>query len=336
MPKGADTAFDKELRAALRPYPASAPYLVGVSGGRDSVALLHGLVACGYRQLVVCHLDHGLRGEEARADAGFVRNLAETLGLPVEAGHADVRAFARAKKLSLETAAREVRYRFFAEAAARHDCPALFLAHQADDQAETFLFRLLRGAGPGGLAGMAVESVRLVGRQRLRILRPLLGVWRAEIDAFLRARAFTWREDPTNADPAHGTRNRLRHEVFPLLARVMDREVKGALWRAADLLGAEEAWLAALTEAAGALPGELPLSLLTDKPVAQQRRMIRAWLEQTGVSGASYREVELVRSLFHPAGGSAKVNLPGGLCARRRRGVLFVTLAVVRSASITD
>ena len=331
MPNKPDPAFMNKLRTALLLYPASERYLIGVSGGRDSVALLHGLVALGYQHLTVCHLDHGLRGEQANHDAEFVQSLASELRFTLEIGHVDARAFGRMKKLSLETAARMIRYQFFAEAAARRKCASLFLAHQADDQAETFLFRLFRGAGPAGLAAMAFESERQVGEQSLRILRPLLGVWRAEVDAFLQAQSLAWREDPTNADLGYGTRNRLRHEVLPLLARAMGRDVKGALWRAADILGAEEEWLTALTKTTGNLPTELPLSWLADKPVALQRRMIRTWLEQANVPGTGYREVELVRSLYCSVPGTAKVNMPGGRCVRRRRGVLFATAAAKRT-----
>ena len=319
-PPTAIPAFER----ALRLYPNTGRYLVGVSGGRDSVALLHALTAAGYRRMIVCHLDHGLRGEASREDARFVEQLATELKLPVEIGRADVAASARNEKLSLETAAREARYRFFADAAARRRCRTLFLAHHADDQVETFLFNLLRGAGPAGLAGMAVESTRATGRRVLRIIRPLLGVWREEIDAYLHAHQLQWREDHTNADPAHATRNRLRAEVLPLLERTMGRAVRPALWRAADLLAAEEAWLAGLL-AADLPSGELlPLKGLVGEPVAKQRRIVRAWLSARSVPNVGYHEVELVRSMVEQPDGPAKVNLPGGHHARRRAGVLFI------------
>ncbi len=298
---------------------------MGVSGGRDSVALLDGLLAAGLRRLVVCHLNHGLRGAASAADARFVARLAAERGLPLETGRADVRALARAGKLSLETAAREARYRFFAHAAGRRRCRTIFLAHHADDQVETFLFNLLRGAGPAGLAGMAAESERRVGRRTLRIVRPLLGVWREEIDAYLSARGLQWREDATNADPAHATRNALRAGALPLLARVMGRDVRRALWRTADILAAEDAWLTALLETGEPLPAELPVAGLAEQPVARQRRVLRAWLAARGVGGVGYEKVERVRTLLRVAdGGPAKVNLPGDRHARRRSGKLFV------------
>ena len=317
-------AFAQKLAVVLRVYPPTARYLIGVSGGRDSVALLHGLLAAGYGRLVVCHLDHGLRGRAARADARFVERMAAKLGLPTETGRVDVPALAASAKLSLETAAREARYHFFSEAARRHRCRTLFLAHHADDQVETFLFNLLRGAGPAGLAAMAAESEWTVGRRTLRIVRPMLSIWRTEIDESLQAHSLKWREDATNADPAHATRNRLRAEVLPLLEKTMGREVRQALWRTADILGAEETWIAGLLAAEGPVPTPLPLAALADQPVAKQRRIIRAWLTTSGVLGIGYREVEEARALLDKNNGPAKINLPGHWHARRRQGTLFL------------
>ena len=324
-PPALASALPRRLALALASFPPTARCLVGVSGGRDSVALLDGLLAAGFPRLVVCHLDHGLRGRASTGDARFVARLAEARGLPLETGRADVRALAKAAGCSLEAAAREARYRFFAAAAGRRRCRTVFLAHHADDQAETFLFNLLRGAGPAGLAGMAADSERRAGRRTLRIVRPLLGVWRAEIDAYLAERGLEWREDATNTDPAHGTRNALRHEALPLLERVMGRDVRRALWRTADLLGAEEAWLAAMLAEEGAPAPELPAKSLAAQPLARQRRLLRAWLAARGVTGVGYEEVERVRALLDvAAGGPAKVNLPGDRHARRRGGKLFV------------
>ena len=317
-------AFEERLAEALRPHAPGERYLVGVSGGRDSVALLHGLRAAGYRRLVVAHLDHGLRGEASAEDARFVARLAADWGSSLEQATADVPALAKESRRSLETAAREARYAFFAAAAGRRRCRAVFLAHHADDQVETFLFNLGRGAGPAGLAAMAAEDVRTVGRRRLRVLRPILGVWRAEIDAYLRAHGLAWREDATNADPAHAVRNRLRAEVIPSLEKALGREVRPALWRAADLLQAEEAWLTDLLAAEGLPPERLPVKTLAAQPLAKQRRILRTWLAARGVSGVGYHEVERVRSLLDAEAGPAKVNLPGGAHARRRAGVLFV------------
>jgi tRNA(Ile)-lysidine synthase len=325
MARDTKTAFEEQLGRAMRAYAPGRAYLVGVSGGRDSVALLHGLVELGYRRLIVAHLDHGLRGRAARDDARFVERLGKELGLTAETGRVDMAEVARARKLSLETAARAERHRFFGEVAGRRRCRTLLLAHQADDQVETFLFNLLRGAGPAGLAAMRAESCQQVGRRKLRIVRPLLGVWRAQIDTYLTQRGWAWREDATNADASAHSRNRLRAEVLPALSQAMERDVRAALWRTADILGAEEDWIAGLLADGQPLPARLPVASLRSEPLAKQRRLLRAWLSGRQLAGIGYHEVELVRGLLAPdPDAPAKVNLPGGRHVRRRAGVLFV------------
>lgn len=301
----------------------TARYLVGVSGGRDSVALLHALTEAGFRRLIVCHLNHGLRGRAAAADARFVAALAARLGLESVVEKAEVARLAKERGLSLETAARQARYGFFARVARERRCRMLFLAHHAGDQVETFLFNLFRGAGRAGLGGMSPDTVRGEAGVKLRLLRPLLGVWREEIDAYLQSRGARFREDASNQS-AEFTRNRVRHELLPVLERVFGRDVRPAVWRAATILREEEAWLAALAEA-GEPGAELALPLLKSQPLAQQRRRILAWLRHGGVPDAGFGEVETVRSLLGAGPQSpAKVNLPGNWHARRRAKRLFL------------
>src|SRR6266513_1211014 len=157
-----------------RDFPAEASYLIGVSGGRDSVALLHWLINLGYKKLIVCHLNHQLRGRSSDADARFVEELAAKCRVDFELSAANVRALAKKKKMSIETAAREARYSFFAKAAKRHGRRTIFLAHHADDLVETFLLNLIRGAGLTGLAAMRDVSSRHIDGIELTILRPLL------------------------------------------------------------------------------------------------------------------------------------------------------------------
>src|SRR4029077_17853471 len=136
-----------EIHTLLRQFPPDAGYLIGVSGGRDSVALLHWLTNLGYRKLIVCHLNHQLRGRSSAADGRFVEKLAARYGADFEFGSANVRVIAKKKKNSIETAAREARYSFFARTAKRRRCHTIFLGHHADDLVETFLLNLIRGAG---------------------------------------------------------------------------------------------------------------------------------------------------------------------------------------------
>ena len=236
--------FIQQLRRSLRTLgiPARTKrMLVAVSGGADSVALLVGLqrVAPGLGiQLRVAHLHHGLRGAEADADARFVRALAKRLKILCVTGRADVRALARKEKISIEMAARAARYAFLADAARRWGrrggAAAIATAHTMNDQAETVLLRLARGAGLRGLAGIPPE--RLEGE--VRVVRPLLGVRRAAIEVFLKEAGQAWREDSSNDDRAM-LRNRVRHEVLPLLAARLNPRIVETLARTAEILRGE-------------------------------------------------------------------------------------------------
>src|SRR5438876_11579601 len=144
----------------FRRFSPDARYLIGVSGGRDSVALLRWLTNIGYKKLIVCHLNHQLRGRSSAADARFVENRATEYRVDFQIGSANVRALAKKKRMSIEAAAREARYSFFAKIAKRRHCRAIFLAHHAVDLAETFLLNLVRGAGITGLAAMREVSTR--------------------------------------------------------------------------------------------------------------------------------------------------------------------------------
>lgn len=293
--------------------------LIGVSGGRDSVALLHQLHAADFRQLVVCHLDHGLRPESAD-EARFVEELASKLGCEAIIARQDVAARAKRRRQSLETAGREARYGLFVQVARNRDCPRLFLAHHADDQVETFLFNLFRGAAAGGLAAMRPLTTRLIDGVSLTISRPLLGVWREEIDAYIQEHRLAFREDPSNAD-LHHARNRLRHEVIPALEKMFGRGIRRAIWRSAEILREEDAVLHELL-AAEELPPELQVHELLDRPIALQRRLLLAWMKKQGVPNVGFDEVEAVRHLL--SGRTARCNLPGDWRARRRAKKLFL------------
>ena len=307
------------LRHAASWLPRFAPsdtHLIGVSGGRDSVALLHALVAAGYRRLIVCHLDHRLR-EGSEEDARFVAALAKAWKLRVEIGRENVAARAKRQQQSLETAARHARRAFFGKLARLHECPRTFLAHHADDQVETFLFNLFRGAGATGLGAIRPLAMDDDGRQTAR---PLLGIWREEIDAYIAAHRLEFREDVSNLDPRF-TRNRLRHEIIPALSAAFGRDVRGAVWRAAEILREEDEFLSALP-AVRHLPAELPVRELRELPVALQRRLLQRWLKAGGIELVGFDEVEGVRALL--SGARAKANLPGGWHARRNTGRIFL------------
>ena len=293
--------------AALIALPQSL--IVGVSGGVDSVALLHALVRTG-RKPVVLHFDHRWRAESG-ADAAWVRDLARRLRLKYVGGK--MRASVQTHR---EAAARAARYAFFAQAAKRLAIPHLVLAHHADDQVETFLMQLLRG---GGAAARGMDS--LTRRDGLVLHRPWLGVWKKEIMAYARGHKLTWREDATNAD-MHHRRNRVRRRLLPYLQRQFGRQVAENLFRAAEIARAESEWLDTLSLGAAREP-ELSVKALRALPLAQQRRTFLRWLQARGVADISFADVEAVRGLLEKTV-PAKVNLSAGRFARRRAGKIFV------------
>ncbi len=305
----------------MRNFPRDARYLIGVSGGRDSIALLHWLVNLGYDRLIVCHLNHQLRGQSSDADARFVQKLAAKYQVGFELGAANVRALARKKKMSLETAAREARYSFFSKAAKRRRCHKIFLAHHADDLVETFLLNLIRGAGLTGLGGMRDVSSRQIHGVDLTILRPLLSIWRSDIDKYVRECHLRFREDATNKNLAP-TRNRIRNRIIPYLEKILDRNIRQNLWRTATIAAEEENWLD--KEVPDLTNVDLSVPKLRALPVALQRRAILKWLRVQNISGVGFEVIERVRLLLDPNVRTAKVNLPQDRHARRRAKTIFI------------
>jgi tRNA(Ile)-lysidine synthase len=242
---------------------------VAVSGGADSVALLRVLLEL--RQelgvvLAVAHFNHGLRGAESDGDQAFVAELARQSGLEFFAGVADVRDHAVLNKLSVEAAGRELRYAWFARLAAAKRLDAIATAHTLDDQAETVLLKFLRGAGTKGLAGIypvvrsepsdeapgaralfketaaGATETALLHRGSARIVRPLLGATRDEVEAYLESLGQSWREDTSNLDHRF-LRNRVRHELLPVLEREYNPNIRQALSDVAEIArGEEEYW----------------------------------------------------------------------------------------------
>jgi tRNA(Ile)-lysidine synthase len=296
---------------ALAALPESL--LVGVSGGVDSVALVHTLVATG-RKPVVLHFNHGWRAESG-ADAAFVKEQARKLGLKFIGGKMRKTAVA-ASRGPREADARSARYAFFARAGERLKIPHLVLAHHADDQVETFLMQIFRGSGAAG-RGMDPVSER----GGLVLHRPWLGVWKKEIAAYARRHKLAWREDASNADTRH-RRNLIRHRVLPYLHKHVGKRVVENLFRAAEIARAEGEWLDTLC-AAAAKEHQISVKALRTTSLAQQRRTILRWLQGRGVTNISFADVEAVRGLMDNMN-SAKVNLSAGRFARRRAGKLFV------------
>jgi len=305
----------KALAAAI---PSSRGLRLGVacSGGADSTALLLGLLALraelGF-ELAVVHLNHQLRGEGSAADEAFVRELAEREGLPAHVGAVDVAALATASGIGLEEAGRRARYDFFGELIDGGVCDRVATGHTLSDQAETVLFRLVRGSGLRGLRG--VQPQRAPG-----VVRPLLDVRADEVRAYLRARGERWREDPSNADRAF-RRNRIRLDVGPQLADLNPRWQEALARTAAQAREEEAYWEQATAQAAERLfqrrAGGLRISVggFLAEHVAQQRRLLRLACEQ--VAGRTdWEGVEALLRLFEPGRGTGRATLPG-LSAQR-------------------
>jgi tRNA(Ile)-lysidine synthase len=212
--------------------------IVGVSGGVDSVVLLHVLTVLrdDYDlSLVVAHLDHGIRGEESRREADFVRELAHGMGLPFETMLVDVQAVARKRRISLQEAARGARYRFYEEVRKKHEAQKVALGQTADDQAETVLMRMIRGAGLRGLKG--IPPVRRGG-----YVRPLIEIARQDVERFADAEGLSWVTDSSNIKNIY-LRNKVRRELIPHLEREYNPSIKGGLTRMASILSREEDYL---------------------------------------------------------------------------------------------
>jgi tRNA(Ile)-lysidine synthase len=310
-----------ESEKILREFPPARSYLVGVSGGRDSVMLFHWLINLGYRNLIVCHLDHQLRLRSSRADARFVERLAAKYNVDLALGTASVRVLAKKEKMSIETAAREARYSFFAKTARKRRCHTIFLAHHADDLVETFLINLFRGAGLTGLAAMRKISIRRVDNVDLTIGRPLLGVWRDEIDKYVRKYRLKFREDASNKNLAP-LRNRLRHRIIPYLEKTLGRKIRTSIWRAATIAAEEKDWIEGMAAPSAARNKYLAVEKLRGLPTALQRRAILKWLREQSIADIGFEVIERVRCLLDPK--IAKINLPKDRHVRRRAGKIFI------------
>ena len=299
-----------------------------LSGGADSVALLlvlHDLHHAGELVLdCAAHLNHGIRGGEADADQEFCGTLCDRLGVPLVTNRVDVPALAARDRISIELAARHARQAFLAEVRAARGAGVVATAHTENDQAETVLLRLVRGAGGRGLAGIAPR--------RDYLIRPVLSIARDDLRADLAARGQTWREDATNADLAI-PRNRVRHELLPYLERHFNPAMTTALARLADVSRADEAWAdavveTAVPEAVSTRDGvvSLNVSRLVAVPEALRRRLARRALEVANPGRACTVEaVDLLLAVVH--GDRSAVEISGLRVERFRNSEVLIKRA---------
>jgi tRNA(Ile)-lysidine synthase len=296
---------------------------VAVSGGADSVALFRLLLEVrGELGIVlsVTHFNHKIRGPEADADEAFVRALAAKYDVAFHVCSADTPQFGRDHHLGLEAAGRQLRYQFFRELIRRNNANKVATAHTLDDQAETVLLRLMRGAGTKGLAGIHPE-IKIEGGS---IVRPLLDVHRAELRAWLKSLGQSWREDATNADLSF-RRNRVRHKLLPLIESEFGSASFERLAETAEIARAEENyWEAELQPLLPELTADreyrLSVDALLQQPLAIRRRLIRAAAQRLNAT-LDFRHVEQVLALAQ-SGGRRNISLPGGLHASADKGNL--------------
>ncbi|MBS7223864.1 MAG: tRNA lysidine(34) synthetase TilS [Clostridiaceae bacterium] len=310
--------FVQKVRQTMEAHhmlETNEPVLAALSGGADSVALLLALTELGI-PVSACHLHHGLRGAEADRDEQFCRSLCAKLGIALTVRHADAAAYARKVHESVETAARNLRYAFFAEIA---DGRKTATAHTADDNLETVLFHLARGSGLDGLCGIPPV--------REGIVRPLIACTREEVEAFLASRGQEFVTDSTNLQPAY-TRNRIRQEVVPVLRALNPQAAETVSALTARLRTdrdyLEEQAQALLSQAAQ--DGGWRAELLADAHPALRTRALRIACQQSGMPARDFtaRHVAALEALLRNPNPSAQIDLPAGFAARREYDLLRV------------
>jgi tRNA(Ile)-lysidine synthase len=297
---------------------------IAVSGGADSVALLLLLRELSGELGIICsviHFNHKLRGTESDADEEFVVDLAARNQLEMHRASGDVLALAEEKRLSIETAARELRYDYFRRVLENSHLNRIATGHTLDDQAETVLLRIARGSGTRGLAGI-YPQLSVPGSQ-FSVVRPLLGIRRKELEAYLCGLGQTWREDLSNRDLRHA-RNRVRHEVLPQVERELNPSIRETLAEMAEIARAEEEYWQRQMD--GLMPSawagnELNASTLTDLPLAVKRRIVRRGAERLGVR-LDFEQVEQILQLVSGRG-KCVVLSHGWVASRSRDRVRF-------------
>jgi tRNA(Ile)-lysidine synthase len=308
--------------------PPGIRLLIGVSGGSDSVALTLLLIELAqhgeFDVAALAHLNHQLRPEAVR-DEQFCRDLATRCGLPITIESADVQSYAASTRQSIEEAARALRYEFLDRAAAGCGAGRIAVGQTEDDQAETYLIKLVRGAGLTGLGGIYPS--------RGRVIRPLLDVTRADLRAYLIASAQAWVEDDTNADVSN-PRNRIRHRVLPELDAAYGGAARAGIARAAAHARQDGQWLDELAAARYAeLATQMDLGVQIDarrlatEPISMQRRIVLQ--AARGLAGGREISLEHVESVLDVlAGAAAGVDIPGSRVELRQKILVLVQQGV--------
>ena len=314
-------------------FPQGARVLCAVSGGLDSMCLLDFMARQEDFSVIAAHFNHRLRGENADRDEQFVRDVCAARGIPFVSGDGDTRALAEREVLTVEEAARRLRYAFLEQMARSYRCGAILTAHHADDNAETMLLNLARGTGSAGLAGIPPA--------RGNVCRPFLQITRAELQAYAAAHDIPHVEDETNTDPDAAARNLLRQSVIPVLRQLNPRFAEN-MARTASILQAENEALEVLAkdlaDQAGELPEgvTIPCMLLTEAPEAvAERTVLRLMAQAAGHrKDLTAAHVTAVLDLARGNRTDLEVSLPYGLTARRKKYSLELTRRALRPVPV--
>ncbi len=295
--------------------------LLAVSGGPDSVALAHSMRALPY-PVVIGHVDHTLR-TGSRADAAFVRRLAQRWELPFDMAVVRTKQHARVHRQGIEEAARDLRYQALVKMAQKHRCVAVVTAHTANDQVETVLLNLFRGTGPTGMAG--IPPMRTC--QKKLLLRPFLTVTRQEILSYLQVQKQTYRQDPTNSS-VRFTRNRIRHLTLPYLTRLFPGLSRRLVQSGEIFRDEEEFWKQIVEgEVAKTVRKNGKRVLIDLTPFLGYHKALSRRLLRHILPNLSFPEIERVRSLARAAEGPSRLQLGGGLFVTRQAKKLVLSRA---------
>ena len=292
--------------------------LIGISGGIDSITLLYSLYFLSDKlkcSLIVAHANHGLRGEQSDREAEFVRKIADELKLPFVIEKIDVLGYMGEKGLSKQAAARELRYDFFERAAKNTSANKIALGHNADDQAETVLMRLLRGSGASGIAGMRAV--------RDKIIRPLIEIKRDEITEFVKEKRLRYVEDPSNLEPYY-LRNKIRLNLIPLLKEEYNPNIVDTLRETAEIIRDEDEFLESycstilsdIIQSKGNEAIEIDVLKLKNFHIAIKRRIIRIVLKMLkgDLLKISVVHVKEILNSINKGFSGKSLNLPDGIC----------------------
>jgi tRNA(Ile)-lysidine synthase len=325
------TQLIKMIKATIKNHSMLEPgdtVLAGVSGGADSIALLHILLKLTPEfdlRLGIAHFNHGLRAMESERDAEFVKSVAENLNLPFYNKKVYVKKFSIHHKLSIEEAGRILRYKFLTETARKYGFDKIALGHQKEDMAETILINMLRGSGPQGISGIPPK--------RDMIIRPLININRTDIEFFLRSENIAHITDSSNMDPQF-LRNRIRHGLIPLLASEYNAEIVENLNRTAEILRDEQIWLDSMIKPLlekTKLPGDntnfnLSIPELIKIPIAAARRIIRqAVYEIKGnLHGVGFKHMDAILELITSNNKNNQFDFPGPVRIKRENDKLLI------------